>query len=96
MGDPRCIKAQNGLEHEWRVHGRINGRVRAHEEQFQPFIRKLRRQGHRPGLLPEEQESGLTRFSYSSMTNKIDKGVTRARQQPRFRILRHAVSWPCG
>jgi hypothetical protein len=39
----------------------------------------------------EEQKSGPTRFSYSPMTNKINKGVTRTRQQPRFRILRDAV-----
>ena len=91
MSDPRGIQAQNGLEHKWRVHGRIDCRVGTYKEQFQPFIWKLRRQGHRPGLLPEKQESGLTRFSYSPMTNKIDKGVTRTRQQPRFRILRHAV-----
>src|SRR5882762_951151 len=46
MGDAYGIHAQNGLEHERRVHGGIDRRVGAYEEQFQPLVWKLRRQGH--------------------------------------------------
>src|SRR5216684_4441102 len=93
MGNTRRIQAQNRLEHKGRVHGRIDRRVGAYEEQFQPFIWKPR-QGHLLGLLPEDQESGLARCGYLLMTNKIDQGVTRRRQQPGLRILWHAVSRP--
>src|SRR6202171_6527014 len=54
---------------------------------------------YRHGLLPEEQESGLARCRYLLMTNKIDQGVARRRQQPGLGILWHAVSRPgheCG
>src|SRR6266481_9190249 len=94
MGDAYGIHAQNGLEHERRVHGGIDRRVGAYEEQFQPFIWKLRRQGHLLGLLPEEQESGLARYSCLLMTHKVDKRVARRRQQPGLRILWQAVSRP--
>src|SRR5258706_1472873 len=94
MSNTHCIKAQNGLEHQGRVHGRIDRRVGAYEEQFQPFIWKLRRQGHLVGVLPEEQESGLARYGYLLMPHKIDKGMARRGQQPGLRILWHAVSWP--
>jgi hypothetical protein len=75
------------------MHGRINRRVGTHKEQFQPFIWKLRRQGHL-AFLPQQLESRLTRFGYSPMTHKIDKGAARRRQQPGLRILRHAISRP--
>src|ERR1700674_2396368 len=76
------------------VHRGIDRGVSTHEEQFQPFIWKLRRQGHLLGLLPEEQEGRLGRFSYSPMTHKIDKGAARCGKQPGLRILWHAVSRP--
>src|SRR5258708_38554998 len=94
MGNARCIEAQNGLEHKGRVHPRIDGRVGAHEQQFHPFIWKLRRQDRLLGLLSEEQESGLARYSYLLMTHKVDKRVPRRRQQPSLWILWHAVSRP--
>src|SRR6202049_3810319 len=94
MGNTRRIQAQNRLEHKRRVHGRIDRRVGAYEEQLQPFIWKLRRQAHLLGLFPKEQESGLARYGYLLMTHKIDKGVARRRQQPGLRILRHSVSRP--
>jgi hypothetical protein len=73
VGNTHCIQAQNGLEHKRRVHGRIDRRVGAYEEQFQSFIWKVRRQGHLLGLLPEEHESGLARCGYLLMTHKIDE-----------------------
>src|ERR1700732_2142646 len=94
MSNTHCIQAENGLEHKGRVHGRIDRRVGAYEEQFQPVIWKLPRQGRLLGLLPEEQESGLACYSYSLMTHKIDEGAARCRQQPGLRVLRHAVSRP--
>src|SRR5216683_6096528 len=94
MGDAYGIHAQNGLEHERRVHGGIDRRVGAYEEQFQPVVWKFRRQGHLLGLLPEEQESGLDRYSYLLMTHKIDEGAARCCQQPSLRILWYAVSRP--
>src|SRR5882762_10461365 len=94
MSNTHGIQAENGLAHKGRVDGRIDRRVGAYEEQFQPFIWKLRRQGGLLGLVPEEQESGLARYGYLLMTHKIDKGVARRRQQPSLRILWHAVSWP--
>src|SRR6266550_2722611 len=94
MGDAYGIHAQNGLEHERRVHGGIDRRVGAYEEQFQPFIWKLRRQGHLLGLLPEEQERGFARLGYMPVAHMVDKGVARRRQQPGLRILRHAVPRP--
>jgi RNA polymerase sigma-70 factor (ECF subfamily) len=39
-----AIQSQNGLQHKGRVHGGINRRVGAYEEQFEPFIGKLGRQ----------------------------------------------------
>src|SRR5580698_3610532 len=94
MGNTRGVQAQNGLEHKGRVHGRIDCWVGTYEKQFQSFIWKLRRQGGHLGLLPEEQESGLARDGYPLMTNEIDQGVARRRQQPSLRILGHAVPRP--
>src|SRR5262245_51464972 len=94
MSNARGIKAQNGLEHKRRVHRRIDCRMGTYEQQFQPLIWKLRRQGRLLGLLSEEQESGLARHSYLLMAHKVDKRVARRRQQPGLWILRHAVSRP--
>ena len=41
--DPRGIEAENGLQHQWRVGCAVDGRMRADEEQLQPFVGK-----HRP------------------------------------------------
>src|SRR5229473_6533698 len=96
MSNTGCIQPQNGLEHEGRVHGRIDCRMGAYEQQFQPFIWKLRRQDRLLGLLPEEQEGGFARCSYLLMTHKIDERAARRRQQPGLWILWHAVSRPSG
>src|ERR1700730_8906204 len=66
----------------------------AYEEQFQPFIWKLRRPGDVLALRPQEQESRLAHCGYLLMTHKIDKGVARRRQQPRLRTLWHTVARP--
>ncbi len=65
MRDPRRIQTQNGLQHERRMHRRIDGRMGAYEEQFQPFIWKFRRQVHLRGILSEEHQRGLARFGHS-------------------------------
>src|SRR5580692_6188593 len=93
MGDASRIQPQNGLEHERRVHPRIDCGMSAYEQELQPVIWKLRSQRHL-AFLPQELQSGLIRFSYLPMTHKIDKGAARRRQQPSLRILRHAVSRP--
>src|SRR5258705_12466538 len=94
MGNTYCIQAKNGLEHKGRVHRRVDRRVRAYEEQFQPFIWKLRRHGRLLGFLPEKPKSGFARFRYSPMTHKVDEGAACCGQQPGLRILWHAVSRP--
>src|ERR1700730_16027498 len=94
MGDARCIQAQNRLEHERGVHSWIDRRVGAHEEQLQPVIWKLCRQGHL-AFLPQELESGLTCHGHLLMTHKIDEGMARCSQQPGLWILRHTVLRPC-
>src|SRR5882672_9013414 len=94
MSDPRGIQAQNGLEHKWRVHGRIDCRVGTYKEQFQPFIWKLRRQSHLHGILSEKLESALARLGYLPVAHLINKGMARRRQQPGFGILRHTVARP--
>ncbi len=94
MCDARSVQAQNGLEHEWCVHSRIDCRVGTHKKKFQPFVRKCRRQAHVLGLLPEEQQSRLARCDYLSMTHKIDERAARRRKQPGLRILWHAVLRP--
>src|SRR5258708_16439080 len=76
------------------MHGRIDCRMGTYEQQLQSFIWKLRVQGHLFGILSEEQESGFAGYSYLLMTHKVDKRVPCTRQQPRFRILWHAVSRP--
>ncbi len=94
MCDARSVQTQDGLEHERCVHRRIDRRVGTHEEKFEPFVRKHRRQAHVLGLLSEEQQSRLARCSYLSMTHKIDERATRRRQQPGLRILRHTILRP--
>jgi len=93
VGNARGIEAKNGLEHKRRVHSRINRRMGTHEEQFQPFIWKLRRHSCLP-FFPEELERGFARFNHLPMTHQIDKGAARRRQQPGLGILRHAISRP--
>ena len=40
-GNACRVQAQNGLQHQRRVHGRVDRRVRTDEEQLQAFIGKL-------------------------------------------------------
>src|SRR6185312_7026861 len=43
LRDARRIEAEYGLEHEGRVHSRVDCRVRAHEQQLEAFVREVRR-----------------------------------------------------
>jgi hypothetical protein len=68
-GDAGCIQAQNSLQHKGCMQRRIDRRVGAYEEQFQPFIWKPR-QGDLLALLPEEQESGPARCGHLLTTHR--------------------------
>src|SRR5262249_218568 len=94
MRDACSLKAENGLEHERRVHGGINCRMSTHEEKLQPFIGKLHRQGGLLEGISEQLEGGLACHRYLLMAYKVDEEVPDRRQEASFGILRHAVSWP--
>ena len=93
VGNAGRIQTKDGLEHQRRVHGRIDCGMGAHEKQFQAVVRELRRRSHR-AFLPQELESRLTGDGHLLMPHHIDQRMARRRQQPRFWTLRHAISWP--
>ncbi len=61
MSNTTRIQTQNRLQHKRRVHGGIDRRVSAHEEQFQPFIWKFGGQIRLRGVFLQECERRLAR-----------------------------------
>jgi len=92
MSNTTRIQTQNRLQHKRRVHGGIDRRVSAHEEQFQPFIWKFGGQ-FASGSFPSGVRASARSLRHALVTNNIND-MACCCEQPGFGVLRQAVSWP--
>jgi len=76
------------------MHGRINRRMGAHEQQFEPLIWKLGGQASLGVFLRKRKERRLALRNHSLMTSDVDDRIPRRCQQPSGWILRKAILWP--
>ena len=87
-------ETQHGVQHEWRVHRAVDGRVRAHEHQLEPPVRDRVdvnaidvRQGVRDGI---ERDCPL----YPRGLPFVAQPVAGDGQQPRVGVARHPLRRP--
>src|SRR5262245_13419335 len=92
--DSRGVQTENGLEHERRVNGWIDGRMSAHEQQLEPLVGKRRGVRSFGCVRLEKSKSRLACCDHLPMTNVIDQCVARGCQQPGARVLRQTVPRP--
>ena len=89
-GDPGRIQPQHALQHQGRMHRRIDRRMRTNEQQRQPLVREF---GLCPGVRQFQQGTGRLR-PHPAMARGVGQPVARRGQQPRLRPVRYAVAWP--
>lgn len=92
--DARRVEAEHDLQHQRRPHRRIERRMGADEQQFQTLVGKLVRQlvGFRRLAVGDEDRLGEP--PHAALARGVDQPAPRGRQQPGFRLLRHAFFGP--
>ena len=88
------VEAEHGLQHQRRVHGRIDRRMRADEQQFQPLVGKFGCRHQGAGLLGGKDEVRLGLPADRRVAGHVDRASPRHRQQPGLGIVGDAVARP--
>ena len=92
-GDAGGVQAQDGLEHEGGLRGRVDGLVGADEEELEAGVGKVVVLAV-CGFGVDQFQGGGGGLAHGAVAGDVSEGPSCDRQQPGFGVAGHAVGWP--